>query len=424
MPLNILVVGAGVCGPAFASLIQRSNPNHKITIIERGSSLRLAGQQIDVKAQGIPILKKMGIMESIKSHCVNETGLEVVNADGKNIAQFGVNPSDKRGLALTSEYEIMRGDMVKVIYEDSLAQNAKIERDTGKRGGLTYKFGKTIKELHQLSDGADVTFSDGATSRYDLVVAADGQGSRTRRQAFGAEVSDSAFKSLGVHSAYFSIPRIEGEGGMAKAHFAQNTFLLTRTSNRPVTGMYIFTMKDSDHLRASYKEPAENQKEVWGEVLKGTGWQTERFTNGLQSCDDFYAHEQGQVKAKELYKGRVVLLGDAGYCPSPFTGLGTTASLVGSYILAGELARHGEDVDAALKSYEKNVRPPIDEIQRLPMGNMSVIFPSSKLGVWVLTSVFRAVSAFRIDKMVSKLFPENSKGAWVPPEYPELGLAE
>ena len=55
MPLNILIVGAGVCGPALALLLQGSHPKHNVTVVECFPSLRAAGQQIDVKSQGIPI---------------------------------------------------------------------------------------------------------------------------------------------------------------------------------------------------------------------------------------------------------------------------------------------------------------------------------------------------------------------------------
>jgi 2-polyprenyl-6-methoxyphenol hydroxylase-like FAD-dependent oxidoreductase len=46
----------------------------------------------------------------------------------------------------------------------------------------------------------------------------------------------------------------------------------------------------------------------------------------------------GQVQLDRWSQGRVVVLGDAGCCPSPLTGLGTSLALVGAYILSGGLA--------------------------------------------------------------------------------------
>lgn len=324
MSLNILIVGAGVAGPALASLLQRSTvtSKHHVTVVERSPSLRLSGQQIDVKAQGIPILQRMNLLTTIRAHCVAETGLEIVDKDDKMLAQFGVNPADKSGFALTSEYEIMRGNMVKVLYEDSIALRSKVEQEQKQpaEGSLTFEFGKSITALAQTTSTPEVTFSDGQKKRYDLIVAADGQSSRTRSLAFGQQTSDASFKSLGIHSAYFDVPRLSSESGLARGYFTQSRFLVTRTSGRPVTGLYIFTKKDGEDLRKSYNQPIEKQKEAWMRILKGSEWQEERFVEGLKNCQDFYAHEQGQVKMDRLFNGRVVLLGDSGYCPSPFTG--------------------------------------------------------------------------------------------------------
>ena len=216
MPLKVLIVGAGICGPAFAMLLQKSNPEHNITILERHPHIRSSGQQIDLKTQAPHILKKMGLLDEIKSRCVNETGLEMVDSAGRQVALFGAAASGERRPGLTSEHEIMRGDMVEVLYNASIKQDAELRQASGTNNGLTYVFGKTITALNHNKEDVDVTFSDGQEERYDLVVGADGQGSRTRRLAFGQQLSNEAFKSLGIHAAYFSIPRVEGRGHFGK----------------------------------------------------------------------------------------------------------------------------------------------------------------------------------------------------------------
>ncbi|KAI0379636.1 FAD/NAD(P)-binding domain-containing protein [Hypomontagnella monticulosa] len=419
MSLNVLIVGAGVCGPALAMLLQGSNPDHNITVVERFPELRTAGQQIDLKGGAVDVLKKMGLLSDMKSRCVNELGLEIVDSNGKQLATFGISPAGERRMTLTSEYEIMRGDVVSALYEASLKQNAKLEAERGKPTGLTYEFGKTLTDLTQSDNGVNVTFSDGQTRRYDLVVAADGQGSRTRRLAFGKEANDEALNSIGVHAAYYSIPRVEDEGELARAYNAPGKkMVLTRTSGRPVTQVLLFSMGDGEKLKDIYKEPIEKQKEAFAEVFKDAGWQSDRLMGGLSKCTDFYAHELGQIKMKQLYNDRVVLLGDAGYCPSPFTGMGTAGCLVGAYVLAGELARHGNNVPGALKAYEETARPAINEIQELPIKSLGIFFPSSQLGIWILRNVMWAVS--KIEPLTRRSQKESQ--GWKLPEYPELNL--
>ncbi|KAL4894752.1 FAD/NAD(P)-binding domain-containing protein [Aspergillus ambiguus] len=419
MPFNVLIVGAGICGPAFAMLLQKSNPQHNITIVERFPTLRSTGQQIDLKTQAPHILRKMGLMDEIKRRCVNETGVEVVDSSDRRIAQFGAAASGQRGPGLTSEYEIMRGDMVQVLYDASIKQNENL-RD-GIRQGIRYIFGQTITALNQSAQGVDVTFSDGQTQQYDLVVGADGQYSRTRKLAFGQKVHDAAFKSLGIHAAYFSIPRIDGESTWARGHLAPGRkMVITRTSGRPVTGTLFFTMKESPALKACYKESVDIQKEAFVEAFKDITWQTGRLLSGLKASDDFYANELVQIKMDRLSTGRVVLLGDAGYCPSPFTGLGTNLCLVGAYVLAGELARQADDILEALTSYENRMRRFIEECQQLSSKTIGLLFPSSRLGVWSMDQLIWAVSK------INGLFPQSQqedKHDELLPEYPELNLS-
>lgn len=161
MPLNVLIVGAGICGPALAMLLQKSNPKHNITIVERSPSLRSTGQQVDLKTQAPHILRKMGLLDEIKSCCVNETGLEVVDAKGKQIALFGATASGQRRPGLTSEHEIMRGDLVRVLYDASIKQDAELRRDVGNGQGVTYIFDETITALDETTEGVDVTFFGG-----------------------------------------------------------------------------------------------------------------------------------------------------------------------------------------------------------------------------------------------------------------------
>lgn len=359
----------------------------------------------------------MGLLDDIKSHCVDETGLEMVDAMGKQIALFGSSAAGQRRTGLTSEHEIMRGDMIQVLYDANMRQNAELGSGTGK--DVNYIFGKTITALDQITDGVSVTFSDGQNEHYDLVVGADGQGSQTRRLAFGQEVSDAAFTSLGIHGAYYSIPRIEGEGTLAKGHIAPGKRLaFARTNDRPVTGVVLFKMTDSLQLKESYNKSPEHQKEAFSKEFEDFDWRADQLLGGLKASEDFYAHEVGQIKMNQLSTGRVVLLGDAGYCTSTFSGMGTNICLVGAYMLAGELARQGSDIAGALKSYEEKMRPFINECQQVsPFG---FIFASSRFGIWSMHKLIWAVS--KIINIISFQSQEDDNHWKRLPEYPELNL--
>ncbi|CEJ91923.1 hypothetical protein VHEMI07606 [[Torrubiella] hemipterigena] len=435
MPINILIVGAGIGGIALAILLQKSDPRHRITIVERHASLRASGQQIDIKNQAVDILKKLELLEAIKARCVSETGLEVLSATGKPIAEFGISPAGEQRLTLTSEYEIMRGDIINVLYTASCEQNARIQESPEEHGGfLRYEFDNTITGLTQDNASVGVTFAKGMDRSYDLVIGADGQGSATRRLAFGPDIRFKTCMPLGVHAAYYSIPSEAGDGTLARTYSAtKSRMIFTRSSNRPVTQVLLFTMQGTAKLQDIYKEPMEAQKKAFADVFRGAGWNMKRLLDGLEKSNDFYANDLVQIKMDKLYTGRVALLGDAGHCPSPFTGMGTAGAIIGAYVLAGELARHtnssdSHDISKALYSYDSNMRKPIQQCQKLSPVPLRLLFPSTRLGVWMLQNVAwfmsKVAPAIQNGSGSDQGDGKGNSSSWDLPDYPELLLKD
>lgn len=423
MPFQILILGAGVAGPALAAMLL-SNPTsaklYEITIVERSPSLRKGGQQIDLRAQGIPVVKRMGLLEKIKDRCVNEKGLALVTVSGQRKAFLGTNDTGSGPQGPSSEFEIMRGDLVDVLYRDSLDKAAKVGGEV-----LKYEFGKFATEIIQQGDRVHVDFSDGSLGEFDLVVGADGYSSRLRRMVFGEDVSSAAFHSLGVYNLFFNVPRdpAEEDPFVAKiCHFPGKRFIATRTNNKPYTQVIFSTMAPSPKLFETIPKgmkAVEEQKSAWAELFRDVGWRAKEVLEAMETTNDFYTHVSGQVKLDRWHKGRVVLLGDAGYCPSPNTGMGTTVALVGCYVLAGELTRHENDVDASLEAYNRVLRPLVDEAQTLTPGLPRLFYYETKWGIWMLHLILAMMMWLRVDRLLYKILPE-ANGDWKIPEYPKL----
>lgn len=80
MPLKILINGAGVAGPTLATmLLSSSSPSYDITIVERDPALRTGGQQIDLRAQGIPVMKRSKYIDCSFSHVLEKRFLSPVH---------------------------------------------------------------------------------------------------------------------------------------------------------------------------------------------------------------------------------------------------------------------------------------------------------------------------------------------------------
>ena len=62
----------------------------------------------------------------------------------------------------------------------------------------------------------------------------------------------------------------------------------------------------------------------------------------VQKSGEILPTDLSEIKMKRLYKGRVVLLGDAAHGFEPFAGIGSSMALEDSYVLAGELIKNKE----------------------------------------------------------------------------------
>ncbi|KAI0470449.1 monooxygenase [Xylariaceae sp. FL0804] len=448
MPLKILVIGAGVCGPALALLLGRSSKQqYDITVVERAAELRQNGLQIDLRAQGITVVKRLGLEATVRARVADEAGFALVDQQGRACARFGKNESGKGQQAFSSEFEIMRGDLVDILYKTSLEEADARGGGGGERGradesgrgsekdkvdgevpgrvdsasGLRYEFNVSVTDMTEDERGVAVTFSDGRRDRYDAVVGADGQNSRTRRTLLGQDASDAAFRSLELLIAYYTIPHLEGEDAYAKWYQVHGRRLVMLRTNTDKSQVILCAMRPVDEIRDVLARPVAGQKDAFARLFEDAGWRAGECVEKMMETEDFYAQEMVQIKTDTIAQGRIALLGDAGYCPSPLSGMGTTLSLVGAYVLAGELGRHGDDVPSAMAAYEKTLRPFIDAAQHLPPGVPKLVYLESKWGVWILNTIISWAAWLKLDVLVNRLMPED-KGGLPLPEYPELKL--
>ncbi|MCX4506178.1 FAD-dependent monooxygenase [Streptomyces anulatus] len=82
----------------------------------------------------------------------------------------------------------------------------------------------------------------------------------------------------------------------------------------------------------------------------------------MDTVDDFFLDSVTQVRMPSWSRGRIAVTGDAAYCASPLSGMGTSLALAGAYVLAGELAHHAHHGDAFTR-YERVLRPYVTRAQ-------------------------------------------------------------
>lgn len=382
---RVLISGASIAGPALAFWLHRYG--FEPTVVERAPELRLGGQNIDVRGAGREVSRRMGIEDSIRAATTGEVGTRFLGPGGKTVAEFPAGTTDSGGA--TAELEILRGDLAEILVSSS-------------QPNTDYRFGDRIASIHEEADGVTVGFDNAPDERFDLVVAADGIGSSTRQLVFGNEAD---IRSLGLEITYATIPRTAADDDWWRWYNAPGGRSITLRPDSQGTiraALNLITDRNRQDVGADRRTPAQQRARLRAQ-FGDAGWEAQRILAGIDDADDLYFESIGQVHAPRWSSGRVALLGDAAYCASPVSGMGTSLALTGAYVLAGELAAHRHHRDA-FAGYERIMRPYVAQAQQLPPGTPRAANPQSRLGIAAFGVALKVAATPFIGKLGDRFF--------------------
>jgi len=98
-----------------------------------------------------------------------------------------------------------------------------------------------------------------------------------------------------------------------------------------------------------------------------------------------YFDKFSQIKMPSWTKGRVALVGDAGYCASPAAGIRASLAMSGAAV-AEALATHEGNIERAFQAYNQNLRPFIEEVQATAATMLNTFFVSNTAVLALATS--------------------------------------
>lgn len=369
---TVLVSGASVAGPVLAYWLRRFG--FRPTVVERTVQLRDGGggHAVDLFGPVLDVIDWMGVREPVEQ-ARTTTETMVLIRPGR--------PTVEVPLELLSEgvserhIEIMRGDLARILFEAT-------------RNDVEYVFGDSVTALNEEGSGVAATFEHGQPRTFDLVVGADGLHSTTRRLAFGPEADYARF--LGGYLAVFTMPN--------------HLHLDRRMIGLSVPGRMaaLYPVGDGTRARAGFfwraphlydydRHDLDAQRRLLRQLYGDLGWEVPRLLAELDRAEDLYLDSISQIVMPSWTRGRVALVGDAGYCPGPAVGGGTSLAIIGAYLLASALVTAGGDHVAGLAAYQRAVEPVVRHSRSIGPATMDLVVPQSQRQIWLLAQAMRVL---------------------------------
>jgi 2-polyprenyl-6-methoxyphenol hydroxylase-like FAD-dependent oxidoreductase len=252
---------------------------------------------------------------------------------------------------------------------------------------VEYLFDNSISSLEQTDDGVRVTFRGGAPRTFGLVVGADGLNANVRGLAFGTEAQFHRY--LGYYFVGFSVDTdfgLDSEVVMHNRPGRMAALYAVRNQRRP-NALLVFAVKERIDRRLSVDE----QLEVVERAFAGDGWEVPRLLVAMRTADDLFFDSVSQNRMSCWTKGRVALVGDAGYAPSFLSGQGSSLAVVGPYQLAAALAAAGGDYRVAFPAYERSMRHFVEQNQQRALKASGGGIPRTTAGLWLRNGMLRIV---------------------------------
>ena len=299
---NVLIVGAGIVGQSLA--IGMARRGIKCEIVEIKESFDIVGAGILIQGTGMRAFDEIGIGDDVREIGWMERK-RVTFRDVEENLVAAVEAGETGGV-LPEGYSFMRQGLHEKLSEMVAAE------------GISVRMGATVDTMENGKDKVSVTFTDGGSGEYDLVVGADGINSKIRAMVFGVERPE--YSGFIAWRYIMPRPKIMDEmvwywgrvTTIGAVPIAEDLIYLAGTSADPEKPRY-----DRDKLPEIYREKFSEFNHLLPDLL-------EQVTDPDKVV--FTPMEQ-VILPPPWHKGRVVVMGDAAHATCPFWAQGASMGL-------------------------------------------------------------------------------------------------
>ena len=328
MDLNsVLIVGGGIGGLTAAIALRRKG--YPVEIIERDPAWSVYGVGIIQQMNVVRAMNDLGVLEAyLEKGSGFSTTTIYAGPGGVQDARF--ETPRLAGPDYPSNAGIRRRDLQQVL------------GDEAKRLGSIVRLGITIATMDDTGDGVDVTFSDGSTGRYDIVIGADGIFSATR-DAILPDAPKPEYTGQWVWR--YNLPRPDSLEGIEIFVGPCNAGLVPMTND--LMYMFLVSQEEPDMML-----PTDGAAAAMRARINMAPPQITSLMDQITDDAGVVARPMEVIFLKDhpWHKGRVVLLGDAVHASTPHLAQGAGMAIEDGLVLAEEL-ENASDTETAFSTY-------------------------------------------------------------------------
>lgn len=323
--MRVLIVGAGVAGLALARALHQRDVTAQV--VERVTHWEPSGAGLYLPGNAVRALDELGIEPAVAARANKIVRQRILDHHGRRLADIDVHRYwDGVGACLA----IQRAALHEVLLE------ATAEVPT--------LLGTSVTDVED-GQAPQVTFSDGSTGSYDLVVGADGVHSTIRSLALGGPPA----RYVGQASWRF----------LADGFYDISDWTVMLGRGRTFLTVALGAGAVYCYADLNTSDPAGAAREDWRQSFADFAEPVPRLLE--QAAEAYFAPIEEVVPP--AWRGRrVVLIGDAAHASSPNMAQGAAMAVEDALVLA-EMVAVDQPLDRALAAYEERRQARVEWVQ-------------------------------------------------------------
>lgn len=376
--MKIAISGGGIAGLTAALYLHRYG--HEVYIYEKATGFRQQGYGLSVKTFGVEILKELELFEALKNKALPVMAFNICRSGGRAIRSIPAKViSEMTGGAVA----VSRAALHEVLYEAAADVMPVI-------------FDHQIRAIAHLPDRTAVTFNDGSSAEFDLLIVAEGLRSGSRQLLCGDQgwaPFDIAYVASTINQ-----PHVFQPGNAYAYRGVGRNLSLFPVSDKQVVIQAYFRDKPKPGL------PQESVRTLLQQTFAGFAPQVTQLLSRLD--EHVFYDSVAMVQLPQLFQGRVAFIGDAAHSTTFLSGMGASLGMLDGKLLAECLET--KDTGKALSRFNARMLPICRQFQHNARAAMKREMPQNLLQLSLTNNLMQLIPfSMMIKNVHAKLSVED-----------------